>query len=243
MTRPRSSLVSVEETPWYHVTTRCVRRAFLCGQDPYSGRSFEHRRQWIVDRIAELSSVFAIDVAAYTVLSNHYHLVLRIDIDRAGEWTDEEVVERWQQLFSLPMLVERWKNGDGSSAAEDRATRALIQTWRQRLADLSWFLRCLNEPIARRANREDGCTDRFWESRFKSQALLDEAAVLTAMAYVDLNPVRAGIAATPEQSAYTSLQQRVDDGPGPELVPFLGDHPDRRDNALPFARRLYWSPG
>ena len=72
MTRPRSSLVSVEETPWYHVTTRCVRRAFLCGQDPYSGRSFEHRRQWIVDRIAELSSVFAIDIAAYTVLSNHY---------------------------------------------------------------------------------------------------------------------------------------------------------------------------
>jgi hypothetical protein len=70
-------------------------------------------------------------------------------------------------------------------------------------------MKCLNEPIAREANAEDGVTGHFWQSRFSSQALLDEAAVLTAMAYVDLNPIRAGIAATPEESDYTSIQQRI----------------------------------
>ncbi len=238
MTRPRRSLVSVEDTPWYHVTSRCVRQAFLCGHDPYSGRCFDHRRQWIVDRVAELAAVFAIDVAAYAVLSNHYHLVLRIDIDRSRTWTDDEVVERWQRLFSLPLCVERRNSGE-ASAAEDRAARVLIQTWRERLADLSWFLRCLNEPIARRANREDRCSGRFWEARFKSQALLDQTAVLTAMAYVDLNPVRAGLAATPEQSAHTSIRQRLVDAPGPDLVPFLGDAPVRCGNPLPFALADY----
>ena len=105
MTMPRSALVSLSDTPWYHVVSRCVRRAFLCGDDTVTGKNFNHRRGWIESRILELAGVFAIDVAAYSVMSNHYHIVVRIDDERAKKWTDEEVLNRWTQLFTGPLFV------------------------------------------------------------------------------------------------------------------------------------------
>jgi len=252
MTRPRRELVSLETTPFYHCVSRCVRRAFLCGVDALSGQNFEHRRQWILDRIILLSEIFAIDVAAYAIMSNHYHLVLRIDRDRALNWQQAEVIERWYRLFAGHTLVDRFLVGESLSSAEMDGVDALVDTWRERLYDLGWFMRCINEHIARLANAEDGCTGRFWEGRFKSQALLDEAAVLACMAYVDLNPIRAGMAETPETSEYTSLFERIqsfdtDSGNSEEsndvnirhspthLLPFSGNgQPDAPDSALPF---------
>lgn len=209
MTRPRSQQVSLDATPYYHCICRCVRRAFLCGKDNYSGNDYDHRREWVVERLAVLVEVFAIDLCAYAVMSNHYHVVLRLDKARADLWTDAEVAQRWLTLFGGSMLVLRWQNGVTDNAESDAAL-AVIHQWRQRLCDLGWFMKCLNEHLARRANAEDGCKGRFWESRYKSQALLDEKAVLACMAYVDLNPVRAGMAETPERSAFTSIQQRSD---------------------------------
>ena len=198
MTRPRSTLVSLSDTPWYHVVNRCVRRAFLCGKDDHSGVSYDHRRGWIVDRVKQLAGVFAIDVAAYAVMSNHYHLVLRIDDDRAKGWSKEEVLRRWTQLFDGPKLVQT-RLSDQAETLDDASLARVdewAETYRARLMDISWFMRVLNETIARQANAEDKVTGRFWEGRFKSQALLDEQAILTAMAYVDLNPIRAKMAET-----------------------------------------------
>jgi REP element-mobilizing transposase RayT len=213
MTRPRTELIALEATPWYHVVSRCVRRAFLCGQDHASGQNYEHRRGWIEARLRQLAGVFAIDIAAYAVMSNHYHIVLKVDQPRAVDWSDDEVLERWTRLFSGPLLVQRYLNADTRAQmgeAELDAVARWAETYRQRLADLSWFMRVLNEAIARQANAEDGVTGRFWEGRFKSQALLDEQALLAAMAYVDLNPIRADMAETPEASDYTSIQARLD---------------------------------
>jgi len=209
MTLPRSALVSVQSTPYYHCIGRCVRRAFLCGEDVFTGRSFEHRRGWIVERLALLSSVFAIDVASYAVMSNHYHVILRINADQAASWSVDEVLRRWCALFAGHPMVQRYLANPDMSAAELARVNEFVELYRSRLADLSWFMRCLNEAIARMANEEDNCTGRFWEGRFKSQALLDEAALIACMAYVDLNPIRAGMADTPEESEYTSIQKRI----------------------------------
>jgi REP element-mobilizing transposase RayT len=208
MTRARKELVDCQTTPYYHCICRCVRRAFLCGEDHFSGTNYEHRRGWVLERLRALQEVFAVDLCAYAILSNHYHLVVRLNKEQAESWTEEEVMARWARLFSLPWLVARYRAGQGSRA-EQREARDILSIWRERLVDLSWFMRSLNEDLARRANAEDGCKGRFWEGRFKSQALLDEAAVLTCMSYVDLNPVRAGMAQTPESSDFTSIQQRI----------------------------------
>lgn len=246
MTSPRKAQVCLEQTPYYHCIARCVRRAFLCGQDEFSGKSFEHRRQWIVDRLKELASIFTMDICAFAIMSNHYHVVLHVDKSQALALTDDEVIVRWRRLFKGHILIERMQSGADMTKAELNAASELINTWRERLYDISWFMRCLNEGVARQANEEDGCKGRFWEGRYKSQALLDEAALLTCMSYVDLNPIRAGIAETPETSDFTSIQERVAayagrnnqtasvDKEKAALAPFMDGGKDAPQQAIPF---------
>ncbi len=210
MTKPRAEQVALESTPFYHCTVRCVRRAFLCGEDRTSGENYDHRKQWLVSRLRFLSYVYAIDLCAYAVMSNHYHVVLHVDQSRAEGWSQEEVVERWQQLCSGHALVSRWQRQRGTmSPAELEEVELMVEQWRERLCDISWFMRHVNETIARMANAEEGCRGRFWEGRFKSQALLDDAALLTCMAYVDLNLVRAQMCDDTADSDFTSIQQRL----------------------------------
>jgi len=232
MPKPRNILLSLDATPYYHCVSRCVRRAFLCGADSHSGRSFEHRRGWIEARLLELAGVFAIDIAAYAVMSNHYHVVLHVDAERVKTWSDIEVAERWHRLFKGSPLSQRYGRGEVLIPAESKALAEVIAIWRQRLASISWFMRCLNEPIAREANREDDVSGRFWEGRFKSQALLDEKALVACMAYVDLNPIRAMLAQSPETSAHTSIKRRIEHSRTNQLA----NHLDQKSNGLlPFA--------
>jgi hypothetical protein len=110
MTIARSRLVCINDTPYYHVTTRCVRRAFLCGTDHYSGECYEHRREWIRERISFLQSVFAIDIAVYAVMSNHCHIVRKLHATECVDWSDEEIIKRWENLFSIPTLIKLWQS-------------------------------------------------------------------------------------------------------------------------------------
>ena len=210
MTYARSQLVDESTPGFYHCMSRCVRRSFLCGEDHYTGQNFDHRKAWIEDRMFLLAECFSVSLYAYAVMSNHLHVVLRVDPVTASEWSDEEVVRRWVRAFPGTRSgedLERW--------CEARVVALLAnpdktKEIRNRLGSLSWFMRSLNEPIARMANREDHCSGRFWEGRFKSQALLDEQAVLSCMAYVDLNPVRAKICDQLEDSEHTSITQRIE---------------------------------
>ena len=209
MTKPRKELVSLEDTPYYHIVSRCVRRTYLCGFDRDTQTDYEHRKQWIVDRIQLLSSIFSINLCSYAVMSNHYHLVVHINPEKTQVLSTLEVAKRWTTLFQGPLLVQQWLNGTPLNLAQLNSVNDIITVWRTRLSSLSWYMKCLNESIARKANKEDNCTGHFWESRYKSQALKTEQALLSCMAYVDLNPVRAGIAHTPEESDYTSIQERI----------------------------------
>jgi REP element-mobilizing transposase RayT len=195
----------------------------------------------------ELSSIFAIDIAAYAIMHNHYHVVLHIDKSQAMNWSVREVCEHWHELFSGNELSSCYLSGKTLSPIEEEQLSLKVDCWRERLTDISWFMRCLNEPIARQANQEDKATGRFWEGRFKSQALLDAKALAACMAYVDLNPIRSGMAKTPETSDHTSIQRRIKHQTEtsnidpdtiqqqPEsLLPFAGNPRLHMPNGLPF---------
>jgi len=210
MPRARHTQIAIESTPFYHCVVRAVRKAFLCGIDRTTGKNYEHRREWIEQELFRLAGIFALDVSAYAVMSNHFHVILFINNDKSTGWTDEEVIDRWHKLFKGTLQSQRYvAKVEQEKAALDLLAKQ-VEEWRLRLTNISWFMRVLNEKIARMANKEDNCTGRFWEGRFKCQALLDEQALMACMAYVDLNPVRAAMAETPEESEYTSIKNRCE---------------------------------
>lgn len=239
MTTARKQLVSVDATSYYHCVSRCVRRSYLCGKDAQTGTCYEHRRKWIEQKIYALTHIYCIDICAYAIMSNHYHLVVNINKDRASTLSQHQVVERWGNAHKLPVLIQRWLSNQLSSQTEREKCVEIIETWRERLWSLSWFMKELNFDIACRANQEDNCTGHFWESRFKSQALLDEKALAAAMTYVDLNPIRAGSATTPETSDYTSIKARLialknQQLTAPCLHPFIGNPTNNMLDGIPF---------
>jgi len=243
MTTARKQLISLADTPYYHCISRCVRRAFLCGEDKNTGQSYEHRRGWVEDKTLTLSQVFSIDVCAYAIMSNHTHLVLFVDEATAKAWSSSEVIDRWHQLFKGTLLTQQFSRGENIPNYLMASLLETVEVYRNRLMDISWFMRLLNQCIATRANQEDNCTGHFWEGRFKSQALLDEAALAACMAYVDLNPVRANIAKTPETSKHTSVKKRVEkaqQGKQPKmLLPFVGNPRKVMPKGLPFELKDY----
>lgn len=237
MTYPRAHLIDAENPGYYHLISRCVRRAWLCGLDDLTGRSFEHRRGWIEQQVTTLSQVFAVELYAYAVMSNHYHLVMRLDPRAPQGWTDETVAQRWVSLTVRDDDIQTALRIESILEDPER-----LGEYRKRLGSLSWFMRLMNESIARRANREDGCTGRFWEGRFKSHVLLDEQAVTACMAYVDLNPIRAGAAEKIESCDFTSAKRRLAEEPqadrAKDLRPVAGGCDDD-PSSLPISTKAY----
>jgi hypothetical protein len=204
MTTARKRLVDPTRPTWVHCTSRCVRRAFLAGD------RFEHRKAWIEERLQVLARCFAMDVAGYAVMANHVHVIVRMDQAVAMRWSDLDVARRWMSVYPRTYLSDGTPVLPSEAEIAAKAKDAtLVAKWRLRLADLGWFMKAFKEPISRRANREDGCTGAFWESRFHSVPLLDQAALIACMAYIDLNPIRAKVADRPERSHHTSGYRRI----------------------------------
>jgi REP element-mobilizing transposase RayT len=242
MTQARSTIVSTSDTPYYHCVSRCVRRAYLCGYDTISDTDYEHRRQWLENKLHQTANAFAIKLCAYAVMSNHYHVVLHVRTDISKKWSQRQVVKRWHSIFNGTYLSQCFEAGMPLLLAQQDELDKDIELWRERLTNLSWFMKVVNESIARRANLEDNCTGHFWESRFKSQALLDERALLACMAYVDLNPIRTKMAATPETSDHTCVAARINSIKTnirlkASIETFVGSNPNLK--GLPFVLNDY----
>lgn len=206
MAIPRCKLVDPSVTRWYHCISGCVQGAFLL-KDGLAGE----RKAWIENRLEYLSSIFAVSVGGYAILDNHLHLLLRLDPEVLSHWSDEEVLDRWLQLHPPKGSNRKPLPADKLQAFRQKqlADRQRMRELRERLGSLSWFSKCLKEPLARMINKAEKRRGTFFEGRFKSIAVLDEEALLTVCAYIDLNPIAAGLAGTPETSRYTSVKARI----------------------------------
>ena len=209
MAIPRRELVDPETPCFYHCISRCVRRAYLCGDDPFTGNSCDHRKAWIEKRMLQLAAIFSVELYAYAVMDNHYHLVLHLDPKRPQQWSDETVAEKWLQAYPSKLDKPGFEKQREMKKQAIMANHEKLKEYRARLGSLSWFMSRLNEPLAKDSNEEDNVKGRFGESRYTSIALLDETAVLSCMAYVDLNPIRAGMVKELQQSLHTSIKKRL----------------------------------
>ena len=207
----RAEVFAPDEIATVHVMNRLVRRCYLFGTDAYSGKNYDHRKNWIEDELERVAAYFGIDCLNFAILSNHFHLILRSRPDLVALWDNRQVARRWL------MLCPKRKHKDGSPKEPTEpelnsicSDKARLKKLRLRLSDISWWMRLVCQRIAQRANAEEEETGKFWQSRFRAVRLLDEEAILAGAAYVDLNPIRAAIAETLETSNYTSVQRRIE---------------------------------
>ena len=231
MAIPRKKLVDDKLACCYHITSRSVRGMHLCGWDRLTRKQYGYRRRWLVKRMRALAQSFAVELYAYAVMSNHFHTIVYYDPLASAEWSDEEVARRWVAAFppaapnrarrgrlAAQRCLERRKEKKREEllADLDRLARA-----RRELGSLSAYMKHLKQPFARQANLEDGCKGHFFEQRFYSGALLSEKAILAAMAYVDLNPVRAEIVRRLEDYQDASIHERLMENSADALTAYL----------------------
>lgn len=218
--KPRSHNCDPRRVTVHHLWTRTVRRCFLFGRDSITGKDFSHREGWITSRLQHLAKFFAIDIFAFAAMSNHCHLVIRTRPDLVAQWDDQEVVRRW-----LSMLSRRRRSPEPTEKEIQavRGTPGAVAKLRLRLSDPSWLMRMLCQHVAIRCNQEDECSGRVFQDRFQQSALESEADVLACMAYVDLNPLRAGMSQSLEEYADVSIGQRLRtlSGEAPETAAWL----------------------
>ena len=174
----RNEIFADDEIQVFHLVNRCVRRTFLCGKDDLTGRDFSHRKQWVRDRMEELAGIFGVEVLGFAVMCNHLHIVARTRPDIVRGWSDEEVALRWWNLF--PQRRRKDKTPEEPTEFELNHIRndvSGMKEKRRRLSNVSWFMKCLAEPIARLGNKEEKVTGHFWEGRFKAPRMRRPAAL------------------------------------------------------------------
>lgn len=206
----RAEVIDPNDVTIVHVINRTVRRCFLLGNDDASGRNFDHRRIWIEELLQQFAACFGIDLLTFSLLSNHYHLILRTRPDLVAKWNDTEVARRWLTICPSGRGKNKKSKPTEAELSSFCNCPQKIAEARERLSSVSWWMRLLNQRVAQRANREDGEHGRFWQDRFRAIRLIDEESLLACAVYVELNPIRAAMAEKIEDSDFTSIQRRIE---------------------------------
>jgi hypothetical protein len=237
----RSEIFSPDEITHLHLMARVVRRCYLLGDDSVTGKNYDHRNVWIEEQLVRLAAHMGIDLLGFSMLSNHFYLVVRTRPDVVAIWDDTEVARRWLTLCPLRICAGGPAVISESDLNSLRNDPAKVREIRSRLSDPSWWMRMLCQRIATKANDEDKEVGKFFQAKYRAVKLLDESAILACAVYVDLNPTRAGLAETLEESEFTSVQRRIaamaaSTGDAtretPALIDNLSTRPRRADRLL-----------
>lgn len=218
---PREDLVSETQSGVYlcsmHTLPGGTKK--LGGTDK-SGRSFDHRRKWIIEQLEVQAELMAIDVLGFSVLPRTLTLLLRTRPDVAKGWSDAEVARRYQAgLYAKVPFGEKRQTAPAEEVSELLANRVEMRRARSRLSSLTWFVGQLSESTARNCNREDQTRGRFWEGRYHCLPLLDVQATASAIGHVDLEPLIAGEATTLPGCKFSSARLRNPTGKSGFLAP------------------------
>jgi len=194
-----------------------VQQERLFGFDSLTGRDFGHRKSWVVEQFQRVSRYMAMMILDFAVMDNHLHVMLWTRPDLVRRMSNREVVLRWCYLCWTAGLTEeeRRRKGARASRPKEKQIRALladkemVAEYRQRLSSISWLMRLVSQALARQANRESGKRGKFFAGRFKSSHIEDQAGLLACSMYINMNPIRAGLASSPGEAQFTSGQLRV----------------------------------
>lgn len=199
----RRNEIDLSATRVYHVVSRCVRAI------PLLHASDDSRKESCMRCLQLLVENTAVAVAGFSLMDNHIHLLLRVDVERAKSWRAEEVATRWLKLH--PVRNGYFQPVEPTPYQIDELVKEKdwVDATREKLCSISQFMKELKQRVSQAVNRQDRVAGVFWEGRYKIKPVFDEAQLLTTLMYIDLNPFAANVCKAPEQGRYTSLQGRL----------------------------------
>ena len=200
----------------YHIHSRCVDRVFKLsgvevspdGRKLVAGSDGGKARDVFVRIMRDYAEFLGCRVSAFCVMSNHFHILLEVPPKKKGEAvmiSDEEFLSKIQKMYSaefflnVQQMLERFREGKSHRAAEE-----LKAKYTRRMYDLSEFMKGVKQRFTQWYNREHQRTGTLWEGRFRSVLVEDGYAARVMAAYIDLNPIRAGMVSRPEDYRWSS---------------------------------------
>jgi REP element-mobilizing transposase RayT len=185
----------------YHCISRVVNRDKVLGPE---------EKERFVQLLRLYERFCRVHVLAFCVMSNHFHLLLEVPARPEGRMSDEELLDHLALLYGKAQLKKiRWELEHYRAQGNDQAAEALKDKFFARMYDLSAFMKVVKQRFTQFFNKKHGRKGTLWEDRFKSVLVEDGHAARVVAAYIDLNPLRAGLVRDPREYRWCSYGEAV----------------------------------